>query len=129
MSNPNSPGAAAIFAALAALAALAFGAVVVTSSRDSARAQDRPAAPAPPGAGGDVRTKAAARVEAAQKLVEAIEKTQTLGQEPLTPSFVELKGLAHRRLADARIDAAGPDDRAARVRAAEEYAKQCRDFL
>ena len=86
---------------------------------NGARAQNVPAPAA------DLRALADARVQAARKVIEMLDRQIQSGQ-PLTPSLVELKGTALRRLAEARIDAS--PDPAARLRAAEEYVQQSRDL-
>src|SRR5437762_6616645 len=72
-----------------------------------------------PAADGSVREKAAARVTAAVKVTELFQAEQDVGNVALTPSFVELKSVAARRLAEARIEST--DDLSERIRAAEQY--------
>jgi hypothetical protein len=73
-----------------------------------------------------LRDKAIARVRAAEKLLDKLEQRQE-ADEALTPSFVELKAAAQRRLADARIDAS--EDAESRIREAEEYVSACRKMV
>jgi hypothetical protein len=121
------------------LASLAGTGVVVTMERGFAQAQAqrgaaKPAAPAAPAAAtaqpgtppAAVSEKAAARVHAAQQVVDALKQREEAGG-PIGPAFIELKAGALRRLAEARIDAAAsPADR---QRAAEENVKQCREMF
>jgi hypothetical protein len=71
----------------------------------------------------DLRSLAQKRVEAARRALDAIQAREDAG-EALSPSFVELKGTWHRRLFEARADAA--KDRDERVAAAREYVEQRR---
>jgi hypothetical protein len=104
--------------------AVAVGAVMlgVGAMIMSSRAQA-----AAPAAEGELREKSAARVKAAEQLVESLQAELNVGNVALTPYFVETKLIAGRRLAEARMEAA--DDRNARLRAAEQYVEQCRDML
>ncbi|HEX8914728.1 MAG TPA: sigma-70 family RNA polymerase sigma factor [Humisphaera sp.] len=113
-------------ATLAAAAVVGTGAAVLVARGDT-RAGGPPPAVAPAGAG-DLAAKAAARVKAAEAVVAQLEKAEQAGAA-LTPDFVKSKAAAHRRVAEARIDAAAPADRAGRVKAAEEYVGQCRQML
>jgi len=81
---------------------------------------NRVGAAAPTPAEKEVGERAAARVAAAEQWVLRLQKEADVGNVPLTPSFVEIKSGAQRRLAEARMDAAVGDS-AARLRAAEEY--------
>jgi RNA polymerase sigma factor (sigma-70 family) len=113
-------------AAVMTLAAILGTGAVVSMTRAPAQAQSR-AGIAPPN-GGQVVERAAARVAAAEKLVAALDMEMNVGNVPLTTSFVELRGAAQRRLAEARVEAAG-NDGAARSAAAEDYVRQCRVML
>ena len=110
-------------AAAVVLATVTFLVAGVIVRWDDARGGNPPAAGA---MGAELRQKAEARVRAAESLLTRLEQRRQ-ANEPLTPAFVEFRGAAQRRLAEARIDAT--DDPAARVRAAEQNVQQCRDML
>jgi RNA polymerase sigma factor (sigma-70 family) len=114
-------------AAVLAIASILGTGAVVTMTRAPAQAQARaPVAPAPGAA--QVPERAAARIAAAEKLLAALDQEMNVGNVPLTTSFVDLRGTAGRRLAEARVEAAG-NDGVARSAAAEEYVRQCRAML
>ena len=110
-------------AAVAVLAAVTFFGMGVVVALDDARGQDGAAGAT---AGADLREKAQARVRAAEKVLDALE-ARLQGGDVITPSFLDLQAGWMRRLAEARLDAT--DDPAARARATEQYAQQCRDML
>ena len=112
-------------AAVVALVSVVGTGAVVAKNRGLVFAQATPAAPAA-GAGGDsVRQTADARVKAAMEVVATIDQRLEAG-EALTPSMVELKGAAQRRVVEARIDAAAT--REERLKAAREHIEQVRAF-
>lgn len=114
-------------AGLLAIAAVVGAGTLVTVGRGAALARPGPSVPADSGraaaAAADLREKAAARVNAAEQLVQHIDARVQAG-EAMTPTFVDLRMTALRRLAEARVDAA--ENRGAAVQAAEQYVEQIR---
>jgi RNA polymerase sigma factor (sigma-70 family) len=111
-------------AAVLAVAAVVGTGTAITVHRGSAQAQDGPTAAAAGGA--RLADKAAARVRAAEAVVQSLARRQEAG-EPLTPEYIELKSVAQRRLTEARMEAAGSP--AARAQAAEQGVEQSRANL
>jgi len=112
-------------AALVAVTTVVGTGTAVTVSRGMATAQG----PSVPAAGGvaaaaAMREKAAARVKWAEEVVKHLNARAEAG-EAQTPSFIELKTVSLRRLAEARVDAA--EDRETQLKAAEECVKQVRE--
>jgi len=114
--------------AIAAVVLLAFavgGGVVVTTRLVGAQGLKQNVAQAAPPAGTEA-DKLTARVTAAQEVVDALQRREQ-EREPLTPTFIELRAVSRRRLAEAQIEAT--NDPAARLRIAQQYAKESRDYL
>jgi hypothetical protein len=107
-------------AVLAVVASCGTGVILTFNNAQGHQAAKEPVA-------ADIQQKAQARVQAAENVLTFIDKRIEAGAEPLTPSFIELRGRAQRRLAEAQIDAAA--DTAARRRAAERYVQQSRESL
>ena len=116
------------------LDALVIGAVVGVAvvcgavlSTDRARAQQVARPVGEDQAGAVLREKAAARVRAAERVVDELQAELDTGNTPLTEWFIEHDATARRRLAEARIDASA--DSKEHVRAVEQYLLQCRARL
>ena len=107
------------------LVATAVGSGLFVVTQRGARAQNQSAGQARI-APGQLSQHAAARVQAAQQVVDAL-NSRAQAREPLTPTFVELQAMAERRLVEAQMDAT--DDPAARSKIAEQHLQQCRDTL
>ena len=112
-------------AAVVAVASVVGTGAVVAKNRGLVFAQSTPAAPAAGAPGDAVRQTADARVKAAMEVVAVIDQRLEAG-EALTPTMVELKAVAQRRVAEARIDAA--TSREERLKAAREHIEQIRAF-
>lgn len=117
-------------AAAVVAAATVFGTgAVLTINREMARAQTAPGPSANSAVqpGGDpIREKLLARVKAAEEIVAKVNERMQAG-EPMTPTFIDLLGTFHRRLADSRIELA--TDHESRLKAAEQYVEQSTRLL
>ena len=111
-------------AVVAVASGVGTGAVVATN-RGLVFAQATTATPAAGAPGDPVRQTADARVKAAMEVVVTIDQRLDAG-EALTPTMVELKAAAQRRVAEARIDAA--TSHGERLKAAREHIEQVRAF-
>ena len=85
-------------AVVAVMTFLGTGAVVTLNHAQGQRSA------ASAGTDTEIRRKAEARVQAAEKVLALLEQ-RIQAYEPLTPEFLELQATAQRRVAEARIDA------------------------
>jgi RNA polymerase sigma factor (sigma-70 family) len=111
-------------AALVLIASAVGSGVIVTTQIVGAQGSKQLAAQ-PRAATGPLADKASARLAAAQDVVTALD-IRARANEPLTPTFVELQGLARRRLTEAKLEVT--DDAGARAAIVQQHIKECRDY-